>query len=204
MNRLIEGFRRFRQNYFVAHRDIYQQLTVEGQTPRAMVIGCCDSRVDPQLIFDAKPGEMFIVRNVANLVPPFGPSKNYHGTSAAIEFAVRGLGVKHIIVLGHAQCGGIGALMRADPGDKSDFISAWMAIAAPARERARAAGDNDGTAVQRRCEHESIKVSLANLMTFPWVREAVERGDLAVHGWYFDLEAGNLLSLDSDGTFRPV
>jgi carbonic anhydrase len=149
-----------------------------------------------------------VVRNVANLVPPYAPSASYHGTSAALEFAVLSLGVEHIIVVGHARCGGIGALMRHPEGPAvgGEFIAPWIAIAAPARERAlAAAAGGPPEAAQRACEHEAIKVSLANLMTFPWVRERVERGALALHGLYFDLPRGDLLRLESSsGAFRSV
>jgi len=203
MDRLIEGFRRFRATYYQAHRALFEDLAARGQSPRVMVVSCADSRVDPELIFDAAPGEIFVVRNVANLVPPYAPSASYHGTSAALEFAVRSLAVEHVVVLGHARCGGIAALLQgqADPG--GEFVPAWMAIAASARERAlTAAGPPE--AVQRVCEHEAIKVSLANLVTFPWVRERVGQGALALHGCYFDLAAGELLHLDKTGQFQAV
>ncbi len=207
MQRLIEGFRRFRATYYREHRAVFDALAAHGQWPRAMVIGCADSRVDPQLMFGAAPGDIFVVRNVANLVPPYRPDGAYHGTSAALEFAVRGLRVEHIVVLGHARCGGIGALLRgpAADGGGEDFIGAWMGIAAPARERALAAAAGaPPEAVQRACEHEAIRLSLDNLTTFPWVRERVTRGDLALHGWYFDLEAGDLLRLGDGGAFEPA
>lgn len=202
MDRLIDGFRRFREIYYREHRELFETLA-RGQAPRVMVVGCSDSRVDPALIFDAAPGEIFTVRNVANLVPPYAPSASYHGTSAALEFAVRALQVEHVVVLGHARCGGIGALLRQQEAAAWDFIPAWMAIARPARERALAAGGLP-EAAQRACEHEAIKVSLGNLMTFPWVRERVERGSLALHGCYFDLEVGELLRLGATGAFEPV
>jgi carbonic anhydrase len=205
VQRLIEGFRRFRETYYREHRAVFDALAAHGQWPRAMVIGCADSRVDPQLIFGAAPGDVFVVRNVANLVPPYKPNADYHGTSAALEFAVNGLQVEHIVVLGHARCGGVGALLRGPAPDAGgdDFIGAWMSIAAPARERALAAG-GPAEAVQRACEHEAIRVSLGNLMTFPWVRGRVERGALALHGWYFDLEAGDLLRLGAGGAFESA
>ncbi len=170
------------------------------------MIGCSDSRVDPALLFDAEAGDLFVVRNVANLVPPYAPDREYHGTSAALEFAVRSLLVEHIVVLGHAQCGGVRALLEAPVTDDTDFVQSWMRIAGPARDRARwrAAGQEEGV-LRRVCEHESIGVSLANLMTFPWIRERVEAGQLALHGWYFDLEQGQLYELDrAQGTFLPL
>ncbi len=196
MRRLIEGYRLFHQTYYQQHRAMFDQLA-RGQSPKAMVITCCDSRVDPALIFNAGPGEIFTLRNVANLVPPYSPDGNYHGTSAAIEFAVCGLAVEHIIVLGHAHCGGISALLGAHEGD---FIGPWMRMAEPARDAALAqvgAGDQD--MLHRVCELETVKISLANLAEFPWVRDRVAAGKLTLHGWYFDIEKGELLTTD-DGT----
>jgi len=189
MERLIEGYRRFRDTYWPENKSVFQALAA-GQAPRAMVISCADSRVDPQLIFDAKPGEIFCVRNVANLVPPYAPDSDHHGTSAALEFAVRSLKVEHIIVLGHAQCGGIQALIKG--GAQGDFIGRWMEIAAPARERALAAVAESPETVTHICERESIRITIDNIMTFPWVAERVHAGSLQLHGWHFDIEQGAL------------
>ncbi|GGF31447.1 carbonic anhydrase [Aliidongia dinghuensis] len=189
MERLIEGYRRFRETYWVQNKDVFEALAA-GQSPRAMVITCADSRVDPQLIFDAKPGEIFCVRNVAALVPPYKTDSFHHGTSAAIEFAVRSLEVEHVIVLGHAQCGGIRALLAG--GDQGDFIGRWMEIAAKAREQALVAAQTSHEGAQHLCERESIKVAVDNLMTFPWVVERVQAGRLKLHGWHFDFELGEL------------
>ena len=205
MRRLIEGFHNFRQHLWPENRALFRALADRGQAPSVMVIACADSRVDPQMIFSAAPGEIFTVRNVANLVPPYAPNRDYHGTSAALEFAVRGLAVRHIVVLGHADCGGVRALMGGpDPAGNSDFIDSWMRIAAPARARALEKAGGDAQAAQHVCEHETVKVSLANLMTFPWIRERVETGQLLLHGCYFGIESGQLLLLDGDGEFRPV
>lgn len=189
MERLIEGYRRFRATYWSQNKDVFEALAA-GQSPRAMVITCADSRVDPQMIFDAKPGEIFCVRNVANLVPPYAPDSDHHGTSAALEFAVRSLKVEHIIVLGHARCGGIRALLEG--GEQGDFIGRWMEIAAVARERALTAAATASETVQHLCEHESIRITLDNIMTFPWVAERVHAGQLQLHGWHFDFERGEL------------
>ena len=189
MERLIEGYRRFRETYWSQNKDVFEALAA-GQSPRAMVITCADSRVDPQMIFDAKPGEIFCVRNVANLVPPYAPDSDHHGTSAALEFAVRSLKVEHIIVLGHARCGGIRALLEG--GEQGDFIGRWMEIAAVARERALTAAATASETVQHLCEHESIRITLDNIMTFPWVAERVHAGLLQLHGWHFDFERGEL------------
>jgi carbonic anhydrase len=204
MDSLIEGYRRFRATGWQQHRTVFRTLAAHGQSPRAMVITCADSRLDPQLVFDVGPGEIFVVRNVANLVPPYERDAAYHGTSAALEFAVRILKVEHIIVLGHAQCGGIGALLRGAGEEGADFIRHWMEIAAPARDRALAVAGQDGERAQTLCEHEAIKVSLGHLLTFPWLKERVERGELKLHGWYFGIESGALLRLEEGGEFRPV
>jgi carbonic anhydrase len=172
-----------------------------GQQPRALVIACSDSRTDPQMIFNARPGELFVVRNVANLVPPYGPDDNPHGISAAIEFAVRSLRVGQIIVLGHAMCGGIRALLDGVPPEASDFVGPWVRIAEPARRRALRKPRE-----QRHdfCEREGVRLSLDNLVTFPWIETAVESGDLKLHGAFFDIRSGVLERLEDDGNFRPI
>lgn len=202
LDRIVAGYRRFRERQWPDLRELYQTLASQGQAPHAIVIACSDSRVDPQMILGAVPGELFIVRNVANLVPPYHPNADYHGTSAALEFAVRSLRVRHIIVFGHARCGGIARLLRGPPD--GDFIGAWMAIAQPARERALAEAAGDPVAAQFAGEREGLKVSLANLLTFPWVRDGVGSGELHLHAWYFDIEVGDLLRLDGAGGFSPV
>lgn len=202
MDRLIEGYRQFRQTYFERNRGVFDQLA-QGQAPKAMVISCCDSRVDPGLIFNTGPGEIFTLRNIANLVPPFSPDQNYHGTSAAIEFGVCSLEVEHIIVLGHASCGGVRALLGSHEGD---FIGPWMRIAEQARQYVLATAADEPAEVQQLvCEQETLKVSLANLRTFPWIQERLRSGRLMLHGWYFDIERGELLELDeSSGKFRSL
>ncbi len=195
MEKFIAGYRRFQETYFRENKAFIEDLMARGQSPKALMIACSDSRIDPSLKFNVEPGELFIVRNVANLVPPFEPDGHSHGTSAALEFAVRGLQVEDIIIMGHARCGGIRTLMN-QPQD-SDFVSAWMEIARPARERALNAS-MDPAIAQRCCEQESVKISLANLLTFPWVKEAVDAGKLRTHGWYFDLETATLFVLNND------
>jgi carbonic anhydrase len=196
--KLIEGFQRFRERHFKSDDSLYQQLVKEGQTPRTMVVACCDSRVDPALVLDCEPGDLFVIRNVANLVPPIEGRAGHHGTTAAIEYGVRNLGVEHIIVLGHAQCGGIGALVRSggvsNPGS---FIDDWMCLVESARRGVIEEMPNATLKEQTRaCEQRAILVSLDNLMTFSWVRERVEAGKLLLHGWYFDIEHGQLLRYD--------
>lgn len=208
MDQMIEGFKRFRDNYFAKNRPLFDNLAQQGQTPNVLLIGCSDSRVDPAIIFDAQPGEMFVLRNVANLIPPFAPDNGHHGTSAAVEFAVRGLKVGHIIVLGHARCGGVRALIEGNPNDQSDFIRGWMQIARSARDRALALTLSAGQpieAARRMCEQETVAISLGNLMTFPWIRERVEAGNLMLHGWFYDMEDGKLFRLDPvTNTFQEV
>jgi carbonic anhydrase len=208
MDQMIEGFKRFRDNYFAKNRPLFDNLAQQGQTPNVLLIGCSDSRVDPAIIFDAQPGEMFVLRNVANLIPPFAPDDGHHGTSAAVEFAVRGLKVGHIIVLGHARCGGVRALIEGNPNDQSDFIRGWMQIARSARDRALALTLSAGQpieAARRMCEQETVAISLGNLMTFPWIRERVEAGNLMLHGWFYDMEDGKLFRLDPvTNTFQEV
>ena len=192
MESLMRGYQRFMERYWTENRDVFQALAAKGQAPRAMVIACCDSRVSPEVIFDTEPGEIFVVRNVANLVPPYAPDSDNHGTSAALEFAVRKLQVSHIVVMGHSLCGGIRALVEDNLTDDDDFIGPWMKIATVARERSFIAANGVVETARQLCEHESIRVSLANLLTFPWIRSRVELGDLQLHGWFFNIDSGTL------------
>lgn len=201
MDHLIEGYRRFRSSTWAREQKRFEALARHGQRPRVMIVACSDSRADPQMIFDAAPGELFVVRNVANLVPPYNPDSAYHGTSAAIEFGVKALKVEDVIILGHALCGGVRALLEGEPGEATDFVNPWMAIAATARERAIKAPEPDR---QRVCEHETVRLSLTNLRAFPWIRDAVAANTLRIHGFYFDIRSGVLMRLGADGTFAPV
>ena len=191
---LIEGFKRFRERSLTGDNAQFHNLVQFGQTPSTLVVACCDSRVDPALTLDCAPGDLFVIRNVANLVPPAENQGHYHGTSAALEFGVRNLGVQHIIVLGHAQCGGIHALLEGGVSKDESFIVEWMGIADAAREHVEQEYANADSKVRHRaCEQQAILVSLDNLMTFTWIRERVEQGKLTLHGWYFDIEHGELL-----------
>ncbi len=191
---LIEGFKRFRKKSYTGENAQFQNLVQYGQTPSTLIIGCCDSRVDPALILDCAPGDLFVVRNVANLVPPSENQGSFHGTSAALEFGVRNLKVEHIIVLGHAQCGGIRALLEGGVSSEDSFIADWMRIADDARDVVDNKYSNADSATRlRACEQQSILVSLENLKTFSWIREGVESKCLTLHGWYFDIERGELL-----------
>ncbi len=200
IERLITGFRRFRETYYEGEPDFYKTLVEKGQSPDVMVIACSDSRVNPSIIAQARPGELFIVRNVANLVPPYQPDGRRHGTSAALEFAVRDLGVKDIIVLGHSHCGGIRRLCDgAHAGAEREFIDDWISIVEEARD-AREKGED----YFRSVEKNAVIASLNNLDSFPWVSERVQSSDLRVHGWIFDLEAGYLLSYDGGGVWTNL
>ncbi|MBZ0106893.1 MAG: carbonic anhydrase [Sulfuricella denitrificans] len=196
IEKLVDGFKRFHSQNYAENRALFDRLTKQGQSPKTIVVGCCDSRVDPAIVTDCDPGDLFIIRNVANLVPPFETSGNYHGTSAALEFGVRHLEVENIIVLGHAQCGGIRSLLKHAPeaDAQAGFISSWMKVASNARNRVISRMHGDPLEVQARaCEQEAILVSLDNLLTFPWILERVAQKKLALHGWYFDMERGELL-----------
>jgi carbonic anhydrase len=204
---LIAGFRRFREQHFAEDDALYHQLVTEGQTPKVMVVACCDSRVDPALVLDCAPGDLFVIRNVANLVPPAESHGRYHGTSAALEFGIRNLGVEHVIVFGHAQCGGIRALVSGEGIASPDsYINSWMRLAREAHDEVmRTLPDAPLEERLTACEQRGILVSLDNLMTFDWVKERVEAGALQLHGWYFDMEHGELLGYDrTSGTFRPI
>jgi carbonic anhydrase len=205
-DRLTQGYRSFLERRFASERSRYAMLAESGQTPEIMVIGCIDSRVSPEVIFDAAPGELLVVRNVANLVPPYEPDRStQHGTSAALEFGVQALRVKHIVVLGHAYCGGIRAFAdEQEPLSPGDFIGRWMSQIAPAAESlGPRAGDYEE--YLRRLEFASVELSLKNLVTFPCVRILVERGKLHLHGAYFGVASGRLLVRDpASGKFEPV
>ncbi|MBP6012975.1 MAG: carbonic anhydrase [Alphaproteobacteria bacterium] len=198
MDKLLEGYRRFRAKGWPRHEELYHQLGHGPQTPLACVISCCDSRVDPVSIFDADPGLLFVVRNVANLVPPFKPGAGLQGTSTAIEFAVRQLKVGVIIVLGHARCGGIMAAVDGTAGGDSIFLGNWISLVETAKSRV---GESDDLATA--VEHESIKVSLERLMEFPFVAAAVQAGQLKLVGARFSIFDGRLELLDQDsGKFQ--
>jgi carbonic anhydrase len=193
--RLTNGYRAFIDGRFTSEQSRYEQLAEAGQRPEIMVIGCVDSRVSPEVIFDANPGELLVVRNVANIVPPYEPDRDsQHGTSAALEFGVQALRVKHIVVLGHMFCGGIRAFAdEQEPLSPGDFIGRWMSQIAPAAQSlGKRPADDDGTYL-RKLEFASVELSLRNLMTFPCVRILVERGKLALHGAYFGIHSGRLL-----------
>jgi carbonic anhydrase len=204
--RLLDGYATFQSGRLAAEQSRYRDLAERGQSPEIMVIGCCDSRVSPEVIFDARPGELFVVRNVANLVPPYSPDGEYHGVSAALEFAVGALRVKHIIVLGHAYCGGVRAFAEdREPLSPGDFIGKWMSLIAPAAARLSPRGDMSLSDYFVRLEQASIVNTLDNLLTFPRLRKLIERGHVELHGAYFGVATGELSVLDpQSGRFVPA
>jgi len=195
--KLMAGYDRFRSGYFQCNRERLEELAL-GQTPQVAMVSCCDSRVDPTILFDAAPGEIFVIRNVANLVPPFEAEGDYHGTAAALEFAVTGLGVKQIVVLGHAKCGGIKALMENDASTDSDsFVDSWMQIATPVKEEILARNDLATPELQiDACGRAAVSHSLRNLMSYPWIRSRVETNALVLLGWHYDLDSCEVMQVD--------
>lgn len=196
MDRLLDGYRRFRTSVWPAERDRYEALAQRGQSPETLVIACSDSRADPQTVFGAGPGELFVVRNVAGLVPPYEPDTNHHGTSAALEFGVRVLKVARIAVFGHADCGGVRAMVEGAPEEAQDFIETWMKIAEPVL--GTIPEHIEGGGILTHCENGVVRLSLANLRTYPWIEEAVDAGRLELAGFRFDIRTGVLLKLEDD------
>ncbi|MCX7307781.1 MAG: carbonic anhydrase [Afipia sp.] len=203
---LLAGYRTFASQRLPTEQARYRELSREGQSPETMVIGCCDSRVSPEVIFDAGPGELFVVRNVANLVPPYQPDGGAHGVSAALEFAVQVLRVKHIVVLGHAQCGGVKAFIdKIAPLSPGDFIGRWMSLFVKPGEIVEQRENETMQHFITRIEKAAVLRSLENLMTFPCVNILVGRGKLQLHGAYFGVAEGSLAMLDDDtNEFRRV
>jgi len=195
--RLLDGYRMFRTQRLPTEQSRYRELSERGQFPEVMVIGCCDSRVSPEVIFDAGPGELFVMRNVANLVPVYQPDQAAHGVSAALEYAVNALRIKHIVVLGHAQCGGIRAFIdKTEPLSPGDFIGRWMAMFIKPGEVVEQRAHETMQDFTVRIEKAAVFRSLENLMTFPFVRTKVEGGALTLHGAYFGVAEGSLFVLD--------
>lgn len=197
---LIKGYQDFHDKYFESgDSTLYQDLVRRGQSPKTMIIACSDSRVDPATILNCSPGEVFVVRNVANLIPPYENDNKHHGTSAALEFAVCFLKVEHIIVFGHNHCGGIQALLNdtMEPAEDRGFIASWMDIAREAKEKALVEHGSTDMQEKHCCEY-SLIASLKNLDTFPWIVERVKKGRLALHAWHFDLETGEVRRFNSN------
>jgi carbonic anhydrase len=204
IKKLVDGNKQFHDKYFIPsspYKNFYNQLVVEGQKPKIMLISCSDSRVDPSMIFNCLPGALFIVRNVANLVPPYQHDGSYHGTSAALEYGVNALKVKHIIILGHTQCGGIKSLFDTPhhhPKEKPDsFITKWMELAHPAYEKVTTKYHTAPLQTKvTRCEQYALVNSLNNLKTFPWIHKRIKEGKLQIHAWCFELATGTIHMYD--------
>lgn len=208
-NYLVQRFHGWKATGYADNKSFYKRLVTDGQHPRAMVIACCDSRVNVIPMFGADQGELFIHRNIANLVPPYQPDGDHHGTSAAVEYAVRVLKVSNLIVMGHSQCGGIQGCIDMCKGNapeleaKNSFVGRWMQILRPRFDQV--ADIKDDVAQARAMEKEAVVTSLENLMTFPWIEEAVSSGELTLHGLWNDIGEGNLEHYDpKTGSFQPV
>jgi carbonic anhydrase len=196
---LADRYRRFKFRHFAPNVDHYADLATHGQSPEVMIVSCCDSRVDPEMIFSAMPGELFVVRNVANLVPPYETSGKYHGVSAALEFAALNLRVKHIVVMGHSGCGGIRASIEREAARQTEaqFITNWMSIIEEGRDRVVGAWAGRPLAELRtELEREAVRVSIDNLRTFPCVQALEGKGRLNLHGAHFDIASGTLSVLN--------
>lgn len=206
-NRLLDGYRAFMTGRYSSERDRYRQLADTGQEPHTLVIACCDSRSAPETIFDCGPGELFVVRNVANLVPPYEPDSNFHATSAALEFAVQSLKIRNILVMGHGRCGGIKAALdpNAKPLSPGDFIGQWMRLLKPAANKIKDSSLLTNAERQTALERISIRNSIANLRSFPCVKILEDKGRLQIHGSWFDISTGELWVMDNQtGDFiRP-
>ena len=205
----LDRFNAWRSSKFEDSRAWYARLMSEGQRPRAMLISCCDSRLDTVSMFGAEPGDLFVVRNVANLVPPYAKDHSHHGTSAAVEYAVTALKVAHILVVGHSSCGGVQACHDMCSGaapeldEDSSFIGRWMDILRPGFDRVKGKHGERAKAL-RELEHEAVRTSLGNLSTFPFVKEAVDAGLLTLHGAWIDIGEGEMHGLGTDGTFSKL
>ena len=201
---LLDGYYNFKSGNFIEEQKRYETLAAQGQKPSTMVIGCCDSRAAPETIFNASPGELFVVRNVANLVPPYGPDDGFHSTSAALEFAVQSLKVRHILIMGHGRCGGVGAALNSNmqPLSPSDFIGKWISLLRPAAESISQDKRLSDSERQFALEKLSIRNSIENLRTFPYVSQLEKSGDLSLHGAWFDISHGELWTMnDETGDF---
>ncbi len=196
LNRILKGYTTFRDKYAHGDTSVMQYLSRYGQKPEMMVIACCDARVDPALILQCDPGDLFIVRNVANIVPPYEKDEMHHGTSAALEFGVSLLKVKHLVLLGHSQCGGIQALLDSDDSNQNDFITNWVSLIKT---------DNSDDCETDDVAKLALKKSYQNCMTFPWIKEKVMNQELVVHLWFFDIKTGQIFSYcDTSNEYEPL
>ena len=207
---LLKGFAEFRLGYYHDHLDLFEKLATEGQSPKILIVGCADARVDPGILTQTKPGDIFTVRNIGAMVPPaqIPPDNRQHGTSAAIEFAVRGLAVEHIVILGHALCGGIAALVDGKDGALAgfDYLSTWTAVAQDVRDLAiEELKGRSRDEILRVVEQAAVVNSVQNLMSFPWIAERVVAGKLVLHAWWFNLTKGQLYAFNPQAlAFEPV
>lgn len=205
---LIEGYQTFKEQYFDGTNVVFEDLVRRGQSPKILMIACSDSRVDPAIIMNCKPGDLFVVRNVANLVPPYQADDSYHGTSAALEFAICDLNIHHVVIFGHSQCGGIRALVEhADvPHPPYSFVTKWMELAQSACDQTYA--NHPEASLEEKshhCGHYAIINSLKNLLTFPWVAQGVQEKKLFIHGWFFNLSTGSIDAYNSKtGAFEEL
>lgn len=188
LKKILSGYFDFRRAYATGNQSIMRQLATQGQQPEIMVIACCDSRVDPSLILQCDPGDLFVVRNVANIVPPYECDEKHHGTSAALEFGICYLNVKHLIIFGHSQCGGIQALINADNLKQNDFISNWVSLI----DLHTAEKDQNTTA------KNALTLSYENCFTFPWIQKRVQEKKLQIHRWFFDIQSGEIFVYDTE------
>lgn len=200
VDRLLAGYRHFKRTTFLRERSLYKSLTVNGQRPKVMIIACADSRVSPTAVLDTQPGEIFIARNIANIVPPHDPDTTPRSIAAAVEYAIKVLKIEHLIVMGHGRCGGVAALVAHGHGlPDTDYLKAWVDIATPALDLIPNHGEGmSPDELSRASEYAVIKLSLKNLETYPWVREQIEAGKLTLHGWHFSIFDGRLTRWNSD------
>lgn len=183
INKILHGYQAFRDKYAHGDKSIMNYLSHYGQQPEIMVVACCDSRVDPALILQCDPGDLFVVRNVANIVPPYEIDDSHHGTSAALEFGVCFLKVQHLILLGHSQCGGIQALLNNHDASHNDFITNWVSLIKPQHAHQQDVDE---------CAKSALKQSYQNCLTFPWIKESINNGSLDIHLWFFDIKSGEI------------
>lgn len=196
VRKFIDGYKIFREKYASSDKSILPSLSRMGQRPEIMMVACCDSRVDPALILQCDPGDLFVVRNVANIVPPFEPDEAHHGTSAALEFGLCHLNIPNLVLLGHSQCGGIQALMDGDTPPPNDFITNWVSIV-----------KSDGTDHNDvdECAKSALQKSYDNCLTFPWIRDRIAAGQLVIHLWFFDIKTGQIFQYcQDDRSYRPL
>lgn len=194
--KILQGYQIFRKKYALGDKSVMQFLSNYGQQPQIMVVACCDARVDPALILQCDPGDLFVARNVANIIPPYEIDEAHHGTSAALEFGVRFLNVKHLILLGHSQCGGIQALLNSNTSNKNDFITNWVSIIKPPNFNLKNADDYAKLALNQ---------SYQNCLTFPWINDKVEKKELIIHLWFFDIKMGQIFTYsDTQKKYQPL